>query len=202
MTTDLKSTSSINLEIEYKYFVNGEMFEQYLKKKDKEDVKKEHIVQHYIAKDNGNTVRLRTSVVDGATKHVLCIKGQGAEVNEAEQDVSEDFALAVTSNSFFTTSVEKIRYTMDLGKVYDVALKIEVDVYQGELKGLYVAEIEVPCEGFEVPEWLLPPFVMSQMPKSDAKSLSNYSLSKMDHMSISHVKDIVSVLKRNFASKK
>lgn len=170
---------SIMKEIEYKYFVDINKLKNYLSKYQSTATKIEDIQQHYIAKNDHNTVRLRVSVAGNAVERVLCVKTKGSEFNEIEQSVSDEFANAILSDQVVTSKVDKCRVTFPL-TVRSQPLKLEVDIYKNEWEGLSVAEIEVPVAGFEIPSWALPDFIIRQMGDDETSIFSNFSLSVMN----------------------
>ncbi len=193
LKTSSEPDDSVMREIEYKYFVNASKFKHYLQINKGNAERIERIRQHYIAKDNGNTVRLRVSESSSGVERVLCIKGSGSGINELESTVSKSFADAVLSSAFQTSSLVKSRYTFNIGKK-QVPLHIEVDVYEGHLYGIVVAEIEVPHDGFEVPDSMLPDFVIRVMSESESKQMSNYSLTKIDGMAAKDIERIIKLM--------
>lgn len=138
----------------------------------------EKICQHYLAKSDGNTVRLRESIRDDQITYVLCIKGSGDGENEVEEDVSPAFARPIMNGVFNTTFIEKIRYTFELGYA---GLKIEIDFFQGTLLGLVIAEIEIPNDDFIIPDYAIPSFIRYKLKGDAKKALSNYDLSLMSY---------------------
>lgn len=178
MTTQSYETS-INKEDEYKYFIDMSRFADYLKKNQAGAIKVEDIEQHYIARNENNTVRIRVSVSEGMAKRVLCIKTKSSVFNELEHEVSEEFANAILSDEVKTSSITKKRLTFPI-YASGSTLKLELDVYGGRWEGVAVAEVEVPYEGFEIPSWALPDFIIRQMDEQESFDLSNYALATMD----------------------
>jgi adenylate cyclase len=109
----------------------------------------EEIEQGYLAIGPEEEVRLRRQ----GEKLILTAKrGSGLARDEAEAELSgEDFdrLWPLTEGK----RLHKRRYVVPADD-----LKIEVDVYDGDLEGLVVAEIEFPSEdaarAFEPPAWL------------------------------------------------
>ncbi len=166
---------SATKEIEYKYFVDGDLFNACLLNDDVVIISEEYIEQFYIAKSGGNTVRLRHSKGELDERFVLCIKGGNDEVNEVEQTVNETFAKAIIEH-YNTSSLSKRRFTIPLS-FDDSFLFIEVDVYCDSLTGLIIAEIEVPYEDFIIPNDVLPDFMVRKMSQAESSEFSNYALS-------------------------
>jgi CYTH domain-containing protein len=173
------SEVSATLEVEYKYLVNENKLVEYLKDNASLILRHEIIKQHYIAKSDGNTVRLRRSVLDGKASYVLCVKGKGNEINEVETSVPEVFALPLMSEEFSASDVDKERITIRPDGDNFFSLKVEVDIYRGKLDGLIVAEVEVPHVDFKVPDSFLPSFIVGQASLDKSLSLSNYALSRL-----------------------
>jgi len=106
------------------------------------------IRQGYLAKQNGNTARVRTK----GTKGFLTIKGPttGLSREEFEYEIPFKDALELLELSLGPV-IEKNRYHIDIGQHL-----WEVDEFGGENEGLVVAEIELGSEDepFEKPLWL------------------------------------------------
>ncbi len=108
------------------------------------------ILQGYLAIDaNGSEVRLRRK----GERRFETIKSAGG-LSRAEYEIE------LTPDQFQTLwpategrRVEKIRYDIH----HTGGVKIELDVYQGDLAGLYTAEVEFASEAeshdFAVPSW-------------------------------------------------
>jgi adenylate cyclase len=111
--------------------------------------KVDEIEQGYLAIGAEGEVRVRRR----GGKHVLTAKrGSGLSREEAEIELDRerfDVLWPLTEGR----RLHKRRHVVPLGD-----LKIEVDVYDGDLQGLVVAEIEFSSEeearGFDPPEWL------------------------------------------------
>jgi adenylate cyclase len=109
----------------------------------------EEIVQGYLAIGADGEVRLRRR---GERLFLTAKRGSGLSRDEAEIEVdSEQFERLWPLTE--GRRLHKRRSVVPHGD-----LRIEVDVYEGELEGLVVAEIEFPSEeaarSFEPPEWL------------------------------------------------
>lgn len=117
----------------------------------------------------GPVVRIRKSEQDGEVRYILCYKAKiGTLGKEKERmaegeskfaKVNEEVELPLTESSFATLLkkvegrvIEKTRYLIPYREYL-----IELDVFEGELSGLYFAEVEFPdgehADSFEPPEW-------------------------------------------------
>ena len=131
------------LEIERKFLVNSNVFLNQFKTKNR-------IVQGYLSSVPERTVRVRIK----GKKGFLTIKGKGNESGlsrmewEKEIDLQEAEMLMQICESGV---IDKTRYEVEIGNHI-----IEVDVFEGENKGLIIAEIELQSENesFEKPDWL------------------------------------------------
>lgn len=131
------------IEIERKFLVNSNVFLNQFKAKNR-------IVQGYLSSVPERTVRVRIK----GKKGFLTIKGKGNESGlsrmewEKEIDLQEAEMLMQICESGV---IDKTRYEVEIGNHI-----IEVDVFEGENKGLIIAEIELQSENesFEKPDWL------------------------------------------------
>ena len=131
------------IEIERKFLVNSDAFLKLFKTQNR-------IVQGYLSSVPERTVRVRIK----GQKGYLTIKGKSNESGlsrmewEKEIEVKEAEQLLQICESGV---IDKIRYDIEIGKH-----TFEVDVFDGENKGLTIAEIELQSENesFEKPEWL------------------------------------------------
>jgi adenylate cyclase len=131
------------IEIERKFLVNSDDFLKQFQTQNR-------IVQGYLSSVPERTVRVRIK----GEKGYLTIKGKSNESGlsrmewEKEIDVKEAEILLQICESGI---IDKIRYEVEVGNHI-----IEVDVFDGENKGLILAEIELQSENesFEKPEWL------------------------------------------------
>lgn len=130
-------------EIERKFLVTSTEFLS-------ESKKSSRIVQGYLNSNPERTVRIRIK----GTQGFITIKGKGNESGttrfewEKEIEVSEAEQLLLLCEDGV---IDKVRYEIPFGKhLY------EVDVFEGDNKGLIVAEIELENENesFEKPNWL------------------------------------------------
>lgn len=131
------------IEIERKFLVTSTAFM-------KEAVKHNRIVQGYLSSVPERTVRVRIKGANG----YLTIKGQssasGMSRMEWEKEIFIEEAeqlLQLCENGI----IDKTRYEVIVG-----IHVFEVDVFDGENKGLVMAEIELTNEKetFEKPDWL------------------------------------------------
>ena len=104
--------------------------------------------QGYLAVDRERTVRIRVS----EQKAFLTIKGKTVGIKRAEFEYEipkneGEQLLKMCVNSI----VEKTRYIEKIGD-----LVWEIDVFEGENKGLVLAEVELEDENqeIEIPEWV------------------------------------------------
>jgi adenylate cyclase len=129
------------MEVERKFLVN--------EPPDLSGADADEIEQGYLAIGSDGEVRVRHM----GEKLVLTAKrGSGLSRQEAEVELdreSFDELWPLTEGR----RLQKRRHVLDRGD-----LKIEVDVYGGDLEGLVVAEIEFPSEeearAFDPPDWL------------------------------------------------
>ncbi|MFY8166905.1 MAG: CYTH domain-containing protein [Sediminibacterium sp.] len=130
-------------EIERKFLVTSTEFLS-------ESVQSNRIVQGYLNSNPERTVRVRIK----GNKGFLTIKGKGNESGttrfewEKEIEVTEAEQLLLLCEDGV---IDKIRYEIPFGMhLY------EVDVFEGDNKGLIIAEIELEDENesFEKPNWL------------------------------------------------
>lgn len=133
----------MNVEIERKFLVSGDFKNS--------ATRSIHIVQGYLSSVPVRTVRVRIS----GDKAFLTVKGIGSESGmsrfEWEKDISVEDAeklLEIAEPGV----IEKTRY---LVPSEDGAHVWEVDEFEGRLKGLVLAEIELSSESeaFELPAW-------------------------------------------------
>ena len=131
------------IEIERKFLVTSKDFQQLA-------TKKTFIQQGYLTKDPHRTVRVRIK----EQRAFLTIKGisssSGMSRFEWEKEIPLEEGKALMKLAL-PTVIEKIRY-----EIPHHAYCFEVDVFEGEHKGLILAEIELPSEKTEitVPNWI------------------------------------------------
>lgn len=130
-------------EIERKFLVTSTEFQS-------ESIRLNRIVQGYLNSNPERTVRIRIK----GTQAFITIKGKGNESGttrfewEKEIEVTEAEQLLLLCEDGV---IDKVRYEIPFGKhLY------EVDVFEGDNKGLIIAEIELEDENesFEKPNWL------------------------------------------------
>jgi adenylate cyclase len=116
---------------------------------DLEGTDSDEIEQGYLAIGSDGEVRLRRK---GDALLLTAKRGSGISREEGEVDLPAD-AFERLWPLTEGRRLHKRRHVIPLDE-----LKIELDVYEGELEGLVVAEIEFDSEsdahGFEPPEWL------------------------------------------------
>ena len=129
-------------EIEHKYLVDPVLWEKI------EKSKPELIVQGFISKSVESTVRIRIK----GTQGFLTIKGKTTGITRSEFEYEIPVKDAEEMLAQFTVKqIRKYRYEILVGKH-----TWEVDVFEGRLQGLILAELEVESEdeAFELPEWV------------------------------------------------
>lgn len=113
------------------------------------DVEGQKIRQGYLTLDKERTVRVR--VRDGCG--TITVKGltQGISRSEFEYEIPEDDARVLLDELCLRPLVEKTRYRVPHG-----GLAWEIDVFEGENKGLILAEVEMSSEKqeIELPSWI------------------------------------------------
>ena len=106
------------------------------------------MAQGYLA-DNGMIVRVRVA----GDKGFLTLKGKTIGLSRAEFEYEIPLADAQALLADFATlgRIEKMRYYLPVNE-----LTFEIDVFEQELAGLVVAEVELPSEDHPVPplDWL------------------------------------------------
>ncbi|WP_336491118.1 CYTH domain-containing protein [Methylobacterium nigriterrae] len=112
-----------------------------------------HIRQGYLHTDDKNTLRVRRAGERG----FLTWKGkkQGSSRAEFEREISPDTADFLLRLLPPERCLEKMRY-----RVEHAGLMWDVDVFEGPLAGLILAEVELQHEGQPV---TLPPWVMREV---------------------------------------
>jgi len=129
-------------EIEYKYLVDTNKWNA-LKKPEGE-----LIVQGFIYNSKECVVRVRIK----GNRGFLTIKGETKGITRQEFEYEIPFEDAEKMiDSFTDKHIRKVRYEIIIGKH-----TWEVDVFEGALQGLILAELEVDSEDekFELPEWV------------------------------------------------
>ena len=129
-------------EIEHKYLVHHEIW------KDVDKGDPELIVQGYLHSTEECTVRVRIT----GSKGYLTIKGETIGITRPEFEYEIPISEANEIIDLFVKKViRKKRY-----KITHEGLIWEVDVFEGKLEGLIVAELEVESENtiFNTPHWV------------------------------------------------
>ncbi len=109
-----------------------------------------NIMQGYLSKDNNLAIRIRIS----DKKAYLCIKGPSSKSGISRFEFEKEISL-IEGRELLKFSLPRIifkkRYLIEYKKQ-----TIEVDVFEGFLKGLMLAEIELSSESQKVslPDWL------------------------------------------------
>jgi uridine kinase len=137
------STKSSNLEIERKFLVDLTKIPFPL-----DNLKKYEITQFYTELEDKNEKRARKQ--NG--KYIATTKnGRGLVREESEHEISREEYLDMEKRKI-SSSIEKTRYEIPFGED-----TIELNIYNGSLKGLAVAEVEFGSEAtsrrFNPPEW-------------------------------------------------
>jgi CYTH domain-containing protein len=129
-------------EIEYKFLVDAERWAKVTKPEP------HLIIQGFLSKSENMVVRVRIMDNQG----FLTIKGKsvGLSRTEFEYEIPVEDAQAMLSE-FTGKFIRKNRYAVQIG-----AHCWEVDVFEGNLEGLILAELEVgsETETFDKPEWI------------------------------------------------
>ena len=130
------------VEIERKYLVHKTVF-KYI-----DTITPAHITQAYLVNEKSKSVRVRM-INDRA---FLTIKSEMKNLtrSEYEYEIPVNEALSLIED-FDLKGLKKLRYKIEY------QLKTwEIDVFEGKLEGLVIAEIELEKEDekFEIPEWV------------------------------------------------
>lgn len=130
------------MEIERKFLVSGGAWRKHADRGKK-------IRQAYLARTDELSVRVRTI---GKSKAYLTIKGATAEIErmEYEYEIPLDHARMLMKHRVGRLIVKR-RHVVTLD-----GSRFEVDVFERNLKGLVIAEIELPSREtrFRQPKWL------------------------------------------------
>jgi CYTH domain-containing protein len=128
-------------EIERKFLVNGDF--------EKEVISRKRIVQGYICAEKDRTVRVRIQGDDCFLTIKSASNERGLSRYEFEQQIAPSDAEELMKLCL-PGMIDKVRHWIQVG-----SHTWEVDVFQGEHKGLVMAEIELSSEdeSFEMPEW-------------------------------------------------
>lgn len=129
-------------EVEYKYLVDKAKWETI------EKPSPELIVQGFLRRDKDLVIRIRIK----GTKGYLTIKGKttGITRTEFEYEIPLSDAMELLEN-FTDKQIRKYRYEIE-----HQGMTWEVDVFEGKLEGLILAELEVESEAtiFSKPPWV------------------------------------------------
>ena len=109
-----------------------------------------NIKQGYLSKENNLSVRIRIS----DKKSFLCIKGPSSKSGISRYEFEKEISLIEGSELLklcLPRIIYKKRYMIEYEKQF-----FEVDVFEGFLKGLILAEIELNSESQKVylPDWI------------------------------------------------
>ncbi|WP_396139181.1 CYTH domain-containing protein [Flavobacterium sp.] len=130
-------------EIERKFLVTTTEFLS-------ESIRSNRIVQGYLNSNPERTVRIRIKETQG----FITIKGKGNETGTTRFEWEKEIKITEAEQLLLLCEdgvIDKVRYEIPSGKhLY------EVDVFEGDNKGLIIAEIELndENESFEKPNWL------------------------------------------------
>ena len=130
-------------EIERKFLVPSTEFLS-------ESIQSNRIVQGYLNSNPERTVRIRIKGTHG----FITIKGKGNESGTTRFEWEKEIKITEAEQLLLLCEdgvIDKVRYEIPSGKhLY------EVDVFEGDNKGLIIAEIELEDENesFEKPNWL------------------------------------------------
>jgi len=129
-------------EIERKFLVANENWRSAIIGSDK-------LIDGLISEFNGSKVRVRL----GQNKASLTVKGprSGATRTEFEYDIPKADAVAMLMTVCDQKLFEKTRYAVE-----HAGFTWSIDVYEGRLAGIIIAEIELEYENqyFEKPDWV------------------------------------------------
>ena len=131
------------IEIERKFLVNTNDFKSLA-------TSSAFIKQAYLSKDPHRTVRIRIK----DQKAFLTIKGISSTSGMSRFEWEKELPLEEGEMLFklaLPTVIIKTRYIVPQGSLY-----FEVDVFEGDYKGLILAEIELPSEktSIDLPPWI------------------------------------------------
>jgi adenylate cyclase len=134
---------AMELEIERKFLVIGKP------EKPSDAVCK--IRQGYVARENGNVVRIR----DKNGIYILNIKTPD-QVSGGRHELEYEISKEEGELLFASIAHEPICKTREVYKIGD--LKWEVDIFDGENKGLIIVEVELESlnQTLDIPDWIGP----------------------------------------------
>ena len=130
----------MGVEIEHKYLLKNDSYRAMASKS-------EHIMQGYLSRDKQRTVRVRIKGSEAFLTIKTC--NDGDTRGEFEYAIPPDDALQLLQ-ACIPPVIEKTRFIVGYK-----GFSWEIDEFAGMLKGIVVAEIELPSSGTEYP---LPPF--------------------------------------------
>lgn len=133
---------ALGVEIERKFLIRN--------KPDRAPDRVYKIRQGYIAREGGNTVRVRQK--DGDFILSIKTRNPGGGRNELEYDITEEEG-EVLFSSISHYAIIKTR------EIYEIGDHIwEVDIFEGVNKGLIIAEVELGAvdEDVTLPDWIGP----------------------------------------------
>jgi adenylate cyclase len=131
------------MEIERKFTVNIEKWAKVIKPQPIS------IAQSYLSSSPECTVRVRLK----GDKAYLTIKGKTSGISRSEFEYEVPVSEAKEMiNTLSSKTLSKKRYEINVGNHL-----WEIDVFEGNLAGLIIAEIELSSEDeqFELPEWVI-----------------------------------------------
>ncbi|CAH0196222.1 CYTH domain-containing protein [Roseomonas sp. CECT 9278] len=135
----------MGIEIERRFLVAGDDWRG-------QALGRQRLVQGYLAREDGVVVRVR--LADAGAR--LTIKGPGGLSRaEYEYEIPRDDAQTMLETLCRGRALAKTRHTVPHG-----ALRWEVDVFEGVLAGLVIAEVELPAPDHPV---ALPPWVGAEI---------------------------------------
>jgi adenylate cyclase len=103
--------------------------------------------------NNDNVFRIRTVLTEEDKIAFLTIKGKSSGISRDEFEYKIDYNIAISIIDFCCSSlIEKTRYIIPFDNKF-----WEIDFFEGDNKGLVVAELELEDENitFKKPEWIL-----------------------------------------------
>jgi len=130
------------MEIERKFLVDHEKWDALIKPEPN------HIIQAYLLNTPEKTIRIRVK----GDKGFITIKGKTIGISRSEFEYGIPLSEANEMIDLFAEkTIDKYRYEIKIEKHL-----WEVDVFQGKLKGLILAEIELNSEAekFVKPDWV------------------------------------------------
>lgn len=116
--------------------------------------KSKKIIQDYLYNDKITIIRKRCIIQDDKEKYIYTVKTGRVNysINEIESEITKEQYDKLGLNPKYRT-IEKIRYNIP----YKNGLIIELDVFEGEYKGIVFAEIEFEseeqAENTNFPKW-------------------------------------------------